>query len=151
MNKSVFLRNCAICLLTFTSLIKVNAQTSFHYHYDTNGNRTGRHLNGQKSAYVNFPAQENDIKPLEKLSEFESSIKIYPNPTRGIIKISIENFKDPIKGELSIYNLNGTTLKQFRLNGPLTEIDVNDLPDGIFVIRLLMNGNSLDYKIIKQH
>jgi hypothetical protein len=151
MNKSVFLRNCAICLLTFISLVKVNAQTSSHFHYDSVGNRTDRHLNGQKSAYVNFPALENDIKPLEKLTEFESCIKIYPNPTRGIVKISLENFPEPIKGELRIYNLNGTILKQLRLDAPLTEIDVNDLPDGIYVIRLLMDGNSLDYKIIKQH
>jgi hypothetical protein len=133
------------------SLLKVNAQTSITYTYDSNGNRTKRELDAKKSDIVSFPVKEQDIKPLEKLTEFEEGIKIYPNPTSGIIRVSLENFEDPIEGNLIIYNLSGIVLRQVKINAPFTEVDVNEIPDGIYVMRLFLNGKSLDYKIIKHN
>jgi hypothetical protein len=149
--KTATFRCCAILFLAFSSLLKVNAQTPITYTYDSNGNRLERTLGAKKSAAVSFPVEEKNIKPLEELTEFESAIKIYPNPTTGIIKVSIENILDQIKGELRIYNLNGIILKKLRVDSPLTEIDVNDIADGVYVMRLLINGKSLDYKIIKHN
>jgi hypothetical protein len=131
--------------------LKVNSQTPITYTYDINGNRIKRELDAKKSALVSFPVKEQDIKPLEELTEFEEGIKVYPNPTSGIIKVLLENFEDPIKGNLIIYNLSGIVLKQMKINAPFTEVDVNEIPDGIYVMRLLLNGKSLDYKIIKHN
>lgn len=151
MSKTVILRCFIICTIISFSFLKGIAQTPITYSYDANGNRTQKTLGGSKSAIVSFPTEEKDIKPLEELTEFEEGIKIYPNPTSGIIRVSLENFKDAIKGNLMIYSLSGIVLKQMKINAPLTEVDVNEIPDGIYIMRLLLNGKSLDYKIIKHN
>jgi len=138
------------CIFTFASS-GIFAQNTIAYGYDDNGNRTSRALSVQKSAYITLPASEKDIKVKDKLSDAESKIKIYPNPTSGIIRISLENYPDAINGRYQVYNLSGTILKDSRFDSSMTEINMSDISNGIYVLRLIINGNRSDYKIIKQN
>ena len=151
MTKTTAYKSCVFILMLFISMEKINAQTSITYSYDSNGNRDSVVLEASKSVSVSFPIVDKNIKPLEELTESEEGIKVFPNPTRGIINVLLENFKDQTEGSLMIFNLNGIVLKQMKINAPFTEVNVNDMPDGVYVMRLLINRQSLDYKIVKHN
>jgi hypothetical protein len=147
-----------VLLFTVFPIINVSAQNSLSYSYDDSGNRISRVLKveGLGKGAVSFPVKQEDLKVEEKEQELVNeevipSIKIYPNPTRGIINISFEGYSDPFKAEYHVFNLSGTILKNSRINAPLTEIYMNDLSDGIYFLRITINGTKTDYKIVKQN
>ena len=150
MKRKITKRYCAFILFLLCYFLKVEAQNAIVYDYDNAGNRISRVLSSQKSATITFPANEKKIKVQDKLTEEESLIKVYPNPTTGIIKISLENYPDPIIGECRIYNLNGTVLKHTKLNSSFTEVSLSDCINGTYIMRLIINDKLFDYKIIKQ-
>jgi hypothetical protein len=62
----------------------------------------------------------------------ESSFTIYPNP--AITNITIET---PTTGILSISSLDGKVILQQEISGPITNIDIKDLPKGVYAVRLI--------------
>jgi hypothetical protein len=52
-----------------------------------------------------------DVKSLDlKLEEGEISSSVYPNPSKGIIKVDISNMPSNATTELRLYNLSGTEI-----------------------------------------
>jgi len=72
-------------------------------------------------------------------------IKIYPNPTRDFITLVTgrEN------SEVYIYELNGRLVKSLIINNQEV-IDLQDFSNGIYVIKVLINGSIYFGKIVKQ-
>jgi len=60
------------------------------------------------------------------------STNIYPNPSSGFITISAP---DNITG-VTISNLVGQTLYSYKFNSPLVQVDVADLPAGVYFIKV---------------
>lgn len=69
-------------------------------------------------------------------------IKIYPNPSTDKIIINRE-----IKS-MALYNLNGQVIKEWSL--PTNEIDISDLPQGIYILKIKNDNFILTQKIIKK-
>ncbi len=63
----------------------------------------------------------------------KSEIKIYPNPV--LSELIIDNGQSLMK-EVSLYDIMGRKVKQFSVNAPSTIIDVNDLLNGIYVVKI---------------
>jgi hypothetical protein len=80
-----------------------------------------------------------EIKPAS------GTLKLYPNPTSGNLTI-----ETPEKGTLSVFNLNGILLLQRELTEPTTLIEVNTLPCGIYLVKLVSVKNVKVGKFIKQ-
>lgn len=73
--------------------------------------------------------------------EMNSAVKVFPNPTRDILKINgLEE-----ETEFSIYNLNGSRLLIGKIN-PGETINVSSLLKGLYVLRI----KSLTFKVCKQ-
>jgi YD repeat-containing protein len=74
---------------------------------------------------------------------------VYPNPSNGLIKIDISNMPMSSKNEMRLYNLSGLELIVNRNFDSHTEIDISNLQDGIYILRIKINERVFDWKVVK--
>jgi hypothetical protein len=72
-------------------------------------------------------------------------IKVYPNPLTDVLKV-----ESPIGSNLMIYDVNGRLLLSENQIGEITEIDLQWLPDGLYMIRVQTGDSISSQRIIKQ-
>ena len=95
-----------ISILFLLPLI-VSSQTIVNYTYDAAGNRIKREI-------VLSRTMENTEKPLtETLSR--KSISIYPNPTAGLLKISISGWETTDKSKFTIFSLKCALIQEIQV------------------------------------
>jgi hypothetical protein len=80
-----------------------------------------------------------------------SSISIFPNPTTGITNIIVKGFSD---ADMIIYNMQGAIILSDRINSDSTainkQLDLNYLPDGIYLIRITDSKSTINKRLIIQ-
>ena len=96
----------------------------------------------------NPPVATNTVTTtvVENLSVNDNNInriKIYPNPTKGILNIAANG---SIVEEITIFNLQGMVLKN---TSNKNEIDVSSLATGLYFLQLSVEGKSVTKKFIK--
>ncbi|MFP4605041.1 MAG: GEVED domain-containing protein [Bacteroidales bacterium] len=78
----------------------------------------------------------------------EAQVGLYPNPASDVLKVNIN------AGErnttMSIYNINGTLVKTVPLDGNYKEIDVSELPEGTYMIKIPDEREPIIEQFIKQ-
>lgn len=136
-----------VLILTFNTL---KSQNTVLFAYDANGNRTERTLiiNQLKSAGISFPADSSKLEQL-KPDDLDKAIQIYPNPFRSTMRLLISGHNDSEMRIATIYNLSGTVFARYENLGNESEFDLNSLDDGIYILRLIIDSEVFDYKIIK--
>jgi hypothetical protein len=78
----------------------------------------------------------------------ESEFSLYPNPAGDKITIEISEHQAPC--QLSMMNLNGEEVLSLTLIKPKTKIDISNLPNGIYFVRVT-NDKSVEVgKLVKQ-
>lgn len=89
---------------------------------------------------------KKDIKELPM--ELVDEIKLYPNPTNGVLNIDL-NYSS--SGNIELYSLDGKLVfaKEY-INENKINIDLSNNKSGIYFIRLLFNGETITKKIIKE-
>ncbi len=77
-----------------------------------------------------------------------SSIKVFPNPTTGLV--NIQNVKGLKNAE--IYNTNGQLIKRFDLKGTdaNANVDLSSFTSGVYVLKVNTNTDSNTVKVIKK-
>lgn len=113
---------------------EVTSQASFINKLNTNFSSGGLNFNPfyQLNAFHNGYIENNyttDTKPLTNISD-NDEIKIYPNPSKGIINIEATV---SIK-QITILDLSGKIVLSIYTNNSIVTIDISDLPKGIYVI-----------------
>jgi hypothetical protein len=88
------------------------------------------------------------------INELNESLtfNIYPNPSASKITIDVSDilFTNE-KNYISLINALGQTVLKSSFNSKQTEIDVSNLPEGIYFVQVVYpNGLSVMKKIIKQ-
>ena len=73
-----------------------------------------------------------------------TDIRIYPNPTRGVVTISGVG-----EGKVSVFNAVGQNLIDVALE-PNMEIDMSDFREGIYLFLIRSEGENTMYRIIKE-
>ena len=118
-----------------------------NYTYDAAGNRTERVITlsskSQSSKYLNAAT------PLEDLLA-ERKVKIYPNPTKGILAVEIDNLEGDTKGEYSIHNAAGSLIKKQKAASGKTTFDLTSQPTGVYFLRIRLGDEVNTWKIIKE-
>lgn len=80
----------------------------------------------------------------------EHSVKIYPNPTQGNLKISISGLDNSDKCHLGVYSTQGTQILAFDVNSDNANVDISNQPNGVYLLQITVNGKSTTWKIIKK-
>ncbi len=135
------------------SLIKVSAtfacmDTTYVYSYDDSGNRIDRTIDFTKSAHLpndNASSFDEDIIE-EVLSDFE--IHIYPNPTKGKLKVELTGIDDK-KARILLLNIQGNTLINKNISNKINTIDLTRFPAGIYILRVSLEQSTSEWKILK--
>lgn len=120
----------------------VNGQNKTKFNYDASGNRVERIIDLTKSATTS--TQEVLI---EQINDYK--IKIYPNPTKGQLKIEMLNSDDIKSFTISIYTLGGKLITTKKGTIPITEIDLSNRQNGIYIMNVEVNGKTSPWKILK--
>ena len=84
---------------------------------------------------------------IEEMQSHE--IKIYPNPTKGILNIKITGL-DKAKGFISIYNIVGKLIEKTELSGNNQIFDLSAQPNGIYIMQIRIEDKISSWKIIKE-
>jgi hypothetical protein len=135
---------------------QLKAQTTVwgvSYEYDAAGNRTQRmmktlFISTTKSASADDSTEFN--MPLEEEVGVRQII-LYPNPTKGMLKVTIIGGEDNDRYQATVYDQNGRLVLQRQLTGDGDmDIDLTNKSTGYFFLNLLVNDERKSYKIIKE-
>ena len=133
------------------------------FSYDSNGNRTKRKLVVEQTSRnkISFPITDpNMIKTLTskeanaKAQSIQESggdlnVTVYPNPNKGLLKVDLINAPNASKNELILYDLSGKVLMEKKNFDDYLELDLSSVKDGIYILRILINEQVFNWKIIK--
>ena len=151
-NKRIFKRIAAIFMLFMVLSMwagaNVCAQNKIKYTYDDAGNRLTR----KKEIVVQTRgALNNGEEPSvyeEELSE--TKVTIYPNPTKGMLKVDISGVEKFENARISLYDLTGKLLQQWAGISQSNEIDLSERTPGMYIMQIVYHGNASSWKIIKE-
>jgi len=76
--------------------------------------------------------------PPDVESLFKDLIAVYPNPSKGIVKIETDGLDHPIP--LNIFDYMGKVVLKKEIRNELEQIDLTIYPKGIYVVKLDING-----------
>lgn len=89
-----------------------------------------------------------DVTSIEENNDNFTNISVYPNPTNNSFIVAF-NSESPVN--IDIININGQTVKSINVNntGYNTQVvDVNDLPTGVYIVRLSNGYNVHTQKLV---
>ena len=125
------------------------------FEYDDNGNRVNRIIEVKefKPGPVKFPVTDPKEFFIENQKtgsgEVVLATSVYPNPSRGLLKIDITNMPEEAKTGIVLYDLSGSELIVNNDSGNHYEIDISLLPDGIYILRIKVNESLFNWKVVK--
>lgn len=86
---------------------------------------------------------------IENNSDLSHSVKVFPNPTQGSLKVVSENLNE--YSSLEIYNLLGTLVKKQVLIDESTLANIGSEPNGIYILHLKQDNKIIfTAKIVKE-
>ena len=147
-----------LIFLLFT--VFCNAQT-IQYDYDNAGNRIARRvINITKAPKAVIPEEEeeeaaeepeeeaeNVLAFTEKIGEIQTHI--FPNPTKGILKIEISGADKAEEITLTLYSGQGATLVEQKIQQGNNTLDLSTYSTGWYILRLQTGDYRKEYKIVK--
>jgi len=94
---------------------------------------------------------EQSVESRNNESEDKSinSIEVYPNPTESLLHCTVP--KSNAKTTVIITNVNGVLMIQrnFESNNTKIQLNVRDIPSGIYIIRCIQGNNTYSSKFVK--
>lgn len=145
---------CVIALLVCAASFHSFSQSNIEYDYDLAGNMIVRSVITLRSnAYENTDdEQEEQEKNQEDNNEEayigESTIILYPNPTKGNLKIEVQNLPQNSAIGVAVYSSQGQIVLHQEFSGQLHEIDISAQPKGIYFMHITIEGKQKVWKII---
>lgn len=94
--------------------------------------------NAAKSGVAN---QNNTI------AESEMRLNVYPNPAGNHMNLAVENLNGD--ASLKIYNISGKLVKQEQINNSFTELNVSQLPTGVYMLNITSESGTKTVRFVK--
>ncbi len=131
---------------------------SLPFVYDNAGNMTYRNilLGSLKSSEAAVPPpsglahKENNEPAIEEILSF-GDIVIYPNPTRGELRIetSYSGVTQPER-TITVYAISGRLILNKQFTTSEATINIADQPSGVYILVLTINGKAHRWNIVKE-
>jgi hypothetical protein len=75
-----------------------------------------------------------------------NSLKVFPNPSKGYVTVDLpENFNENYT--IDVYSLSGAKVYSTKINNSDNRINIENLKDGLYIIKLENNGEIYSQKI----
>ena len=78
-------------------------------------------------------------------NRFEN-FKFYPNPVQDVLNISAKSVIENV----SIFSLLGQKVMEVSVNQNASSINIESLTNGVYIMKVMIDGTSASYKIVKQ-
>jgi hypothetical protein len=104
-----------------------------------------RYLGGIFKNGVNIANESENMIPILN----DADISVYPIPATNSVYLKISN-DVPDTYSFILLDTKGMIIKQNKINSTETEIDISNLSNGIYIIRVIGNDKTFTKKIIKQ-
>lgn len=156
---------------TIEDLLRINNESKLIVSYDIAGNQTQTFYCGDPS-YCSPPAakkvkeeeetpssiivsnddEKEEKEELEKEKEvFNNDVHIYPNPTSDYTSLNVSDDVFNNLHSIQLYNTNSVLLKNIKMETNDTQIDMSNLPVGLYLVHIHLNkGKSITKKIVKK-
>lgn len=141
-------RTYLIILMTLiTLLVKGQAQDNvFVFDYDGAGNRVKRYLIPGHLRIKNSNAPEHYDQQVNT-----NMVSIYPNPSRGIMDVKIQNLVVGQQASIKVYSNNGSFIKTYDNASDITTINIEDKPPGNYIISVLIDNKVREWLVQKEN
>lgn len=140
------MKNFVTAFVSVLFCCTVTAQ-SIEYGYDACGNRISRQIVLQKTNKNLSIAEQQDTFSEEQLGTVQ--LRIYPNPTHGHLKVVLQGV-DKLQGAIEVYDTQGKRIVRLPSAEHENDIDLSPQPNGIYLMRLTINGEVSTWKILKK-
>lgn len=149
----IFITTCL-----FLIALSLTAQDSISFEYNAAGGRISKKVIRMTTL---APAQqdvEEEEEPVEAPTEIEevyndhlaeAEIRIYPNPTKGLLFVNIDNIPADSRAQIMLFNMSGRQLLTTEIVSSPTEIDITNHPNGVYIMRIIIGDKLTEWKIIK--
>ena len=106
--------------------------------------------NYKYSIYCNYKTNSNikslEITKHEELSEKKggtADVVLYPNPVKTTLNLEVNEIDDLQNLILTIYTIQGNPIRSLNINSNISQINVTDLSNGIYIVVLkdIITGN----------
>ena len=146
-SKTLYLSNASGEIISEASYVSHNTNESFGYERDNSGEwvlfdvcdritATPGKANGSISCHGAGLAD----------TENPESLSMYPNPTSCGVTISSKS----LISNVHIFDVNGSALMEYAPNGKEISIDLNAIPQGVYIVRIECEEGVFNEKLIKQ-
>ena len=145
--KQVIILSIVVFIGVLCFSVETLAQNKVHFDYDLSGNRTDRTivLSQTKSATI---SDENQLEELEDQLGTQE-IRIYPNPTKGLLKIDLPSLSDP-EMTLRVHDSQGRLLISRPAQQIGNELNLYQYPSGLYILIIQSGAEKREWKIIKE-
>lgn len=128
---------------TFTTLpITASTEADFHLQLNLNGAVDGTHWmaaelkSGSQTKNVVWVISKNSTG-VPSVTRSEDNVVVYPNPARSSVNVVFNG--GPTVRNVAVFNLIGKMVSIYHVSGNSANIPLNDVPAGIYFLRLLDN------------
>ena len=88
----------------------------------------------------------NNVTGMKQISENSVDLKIYPNPANAQLYIETTYLKNT---RAEIFNIEGELLQSVKLENKKTVVQINTLPSGLYLIKVINTDGAAVKKFIK--
>ena len=133
----------------FATLLFGSYAQDIHFDYDASGNRVLREIiNMGSNKKGNDTQGENNNTDPSATYLLGHKITIYPNPTKSILLIEVDDLENET-GNIQITNAKGIVVLSTDLTSQ-NQLNITNYSSGIYILRIVLQGKSREWKIIKQ-
>lgn len=140
-----------ISVIALSCLAQV--EVTHTYDYDAAGNRVSRTVLEISNKSLKSDCHQDSAWDSEQNQHYEefigkNSVKIYPNPTHGMVTLQ---FEKPIDNSYyQLFGLSGQLLSEARITETTTTIDLSKYQTGVYMLTISLNEKKETWKIIKK-
>lgn len=127
------------------------------YTYDAAGNRIKQEYYCRQARSANTTTQNTQTGSVDSLAQDENAQStsfaqvdaLYPNPNDGRFTVKFE--KELKNADITITDVTGKKVKQFKANGKIIHLDISNKPAGTYFLIVRDDKTKITQKVIKQY
>jgi len=133
-------------LLLLFICIEVAQSQRFIYEYSATGNRKQCYVGFAKIVSPNLPDEQEQYT--EKIDNIQ--FNIFPNPTKGLLKIRIDTGMKVEDLKIELYDVNARKIIEKSVVSKEIELDITSASVGNYFMKIFVNNKPYYWNIMKE-